>query len=578
MSDFDPDAFLAKNQMGGGFDPDAFLASRAKRRSADTKFGPEIYVPERDGALVPGGATEAPPGILDPALTGLASFTQGRLFGLPTKLMAARDAGNALLTPGKDTVETYRQRRDFYDNRLDEAQDRNPISSGAAGFAGLVSGGGSLAKATGLDRLGQKASGLVGIGKRLLAGGAAASAQEGLTGAVESDGDLTRGQVGEVARDATSRGARAFKWGVGGQALLGEPLRALANPATLVARADEGIAKAKTMATAMAEKDAAKRIASLKGDLGAEVQKGSRMTENIRRIPGDLAEMNARERVDLLRMGAQIARERADEALLQAKAIGLEEGPDKIGEFLSKGSKLDKAQQARAKAEAMLRAADDMQNEAARIASGKVLPDLNAPNLKMARELALESAPFKQLEGQVLSRNLQDLPEQSARIIASKATLDDVVKNRADDVAKGAEELLSPTAGLKRFKEVGLRYGLPILGASLGSMGGPVVAGIGAATGAGVNHAIGALAGAGLRPGAQALYRTFTQHPAAQNLMWSGVKRVAQMDPARAAPFAPALAAAGRRAPEPFAAGNEQMSPSSEEDRRRMIIEILSAP
>jgi hypothetical protein len=274
---------------------------------------------------------------------------------------------------------------------------------------------------------------------------------------------------------------------------------------------------------------------SLTGSLGAETQKGSRLTENIRRIPGDAVQGTPESQAALMTDAARIARERAEEMLNQAKAVGLEDVPQKMGEFLTKGSKVDKAQQARAHAQRLLDGAERLEADAARVAAGDLSPKAINANLKMARDIAMQSPAFKTLEGTVLSENLRTLPHQVAEIEAARAARDTAQSAMGETVQKRASELLSGKAAAQRGKELAIRYALPAAGSAagylmgdeygaLGKIGG---AAAGWAAGGKANGAIGALAGAGLRPGAQALYRTLTQYPAVKNALWKGAGKMA---------------------------------------------------
>lgn len=314
-------------------------------------------------------------------------------------------------------------------------------------------------------------------------------------------------------------------------------------------RADRGVSKAREIALARARQEATEEVESLTGKLGAETQKGSRMTENIRRIPGEAAQATPEGQAALMRDAARIARQHAEDMLNQAKAHGLEDVPDKVGEFLSKGSKLDKAQKGRSQAQRLLDGAKQMEDDAERVLRGELPQEQLTANLERARSIAMESAPFKTLEGTVLSENLRRLPKQVAEIEAARAARDAATRGLEENVAARGEELLSGAAAKQRLKELGLRYALPLAGAAAGETFGDEygVAGrlggaaLGWKAGGGANAAIGSLAGAGLRPGLQALYRTATQYPAVMNLGWKGAKSLASPRLAELVGHTPAL-------------------------------------
>lgn len=421
---------------------------------------------------------------------------------------------------------SYEITRDLVRGGLREAQETNPKTF----LAGEVLGGAALPVPGGVAAQGATR------GAKLLRAVGQGAAMGGAYGLGSSEGRVNRGEFGTAAADtalgvglgaaggALAEGVAAPLFEAGGK-LVAKGADALRK------RAGRGVSEAAERARSMALKEGTEEIGSLTGTLGGETQKGSRMTENIRRIPGEAAQATPESQAALMRDAARIARERADDMLNQAKAQGLEDVPDKVGEFLTKGSKLDKAQRSRSQAQRLLDGAKQMEEDAARVLRGEIAPDALNANLQKARDIALESAPFKKLEGTVLSENIRQLPEQVAKIEAARAARDAAAKGLDTNVAKRAEDILSGRAATQRLKELALRYALPgagaaagwALGDEYGALGSAGAALAGYKLGGGANAAVGALAGAGLRPGLQALYRTATQYPAVSKLLWRGV-------------------------------------------------------
>lgn len=425
---------------------------------------------------------------------------------------------------------TYEIGRDLVRGGLKDAREANPKTF----LAGEVLGG-SLVPVPG----GAAAAGATRGAKvlRALAQGAGTGAVYGLG---NSEASLGRGEYGDLATD-TALGAGIG--GVGGALAEGVVAPILEAGGRVVGkgldavrkRAGQGVRDAAARAEAMALKEGKDEVAALTGSLGAETQKGSRMTENIRRIPGEAAQATPESQAALMRDAAKLARQRAEDMLNQAKAQGLEDVPDRVGEFLTKGSKLDKAQKGRSQAQRLLEGAKQMEDDAEKVLRGELAPKALDANLQRVRDMAMDSANFKQLEGTVLSENLRNLPKQVAEIEAIRSARDAAEKGLGGNASKRAAEILSGKAATQRLKEQALRYALPgagaLAGEVLGDDYGPLGTAAGMAAGwklgGSANARIGALAGAGLRPGLQALYRTATQYPAVSRLLWNGVGGVA---------------------------------------------------
>lgn len=177
MAGFDPDAYLAKKRApaaAGSFDPDAYLAEK------------------RVGAV----AVEAP---------GLgASFARGAAQGI-TLGFADEIAG---LVESAFTGKTYRQARDESRAAFARAQLANP----KAYFAGEI--GSALVPGLGAAKA-------IKAGGTALQAGLRAAKIGGLSGAGASEADLTRGDVGGLARDVAIGGAASGVLGAGAVKLFG---------------------------------------------------------------------------------------------------------------------------------------------------------------------------------------------------------------------------------------------------------------------------------------------------------------------------------------------------------------------
>lgn len=452
---------------------------------------------------------------------------------------------------------SYEIGRDLIRGDLKEAQEANPKA-----FLGGELLGGVLLPVPG----GAAAKGL-SYGQRLLRAMGQGAAMGGAYGLGSSESGLNRGNYADTAVDtlmgaglgtaggALAEGVVAPVVTAGGK-LLAKGGRAIRDWAS------KGTKEAGERALAMARKEGTEEIGSLTGTLGGETQKGSRMTENIRRIPGEAAAATPESQAALMRDAARIARQRAEDMIQQAKAAGLDEAPDRIGEFLSKGSKVDKAQKARSQAQRLMEGAKQMEADAERVLRGELSPKALDANLQRAREFALDSAAFKQLEGTVLSENIRALPDQVAKIESARAARDVALRDFEANAQKRAEDLLSGRAAKERLKESAKRYALPLAGGYLGQemgddygvLGKAAGFGLGYKLGGGMNGALGALGGAGMRPALQSLYRTATQYPAVSRLLYGTASKLAPRG-AGVATKLPALLQQGSRSEEAMGMG-----------------------
>lgn len=237
----------------------------------------------QSGTALRGFAQGASLGFLDElaGLADVASELEGRgLPSLPSPLLGAANLPrtiSALLGPGRQALSErregeglvdalmrrYRQGRDAARGELATGAQANPKTAIGSQLAGAlllpVPGAGGA-------RVGSSLPGLV-------KGGTAMGAAAGLGG---SRADLTRGEGGQALFDA---GTSAAMGGAGG-ALAGG-LGVLAS--RLARRGGSVIGDAVAMRAAQDADEVAAEVARLKGQLGAETQKGSRLLENLQR-------------------------------------------------------------------------------------------------------------------------------------------------------------------------------------------------------------------------------------------------------------------------------------------------------
>lgn len=211
-------------------------------------------------AQQPGRVESAGRGALQGATAGFADEGAAFFDALIPGLSRAVNKDVLAGAPGDASFgDRYRTARDYYRGVNTQAREANPGSY----LAGEV--GGALIPIPG--------AGAASGGRALLrAGGQGAVQGVGYSGA-----DLTRGEVGELAKDASI----GTVTGVGGQI-------ASAGLGRLVAAGRERAARlltsAQKRAADQAEKEIAEQLASARGQLGAETQKGSRQVENLMRL------------------------------------------------------------------------------------------------------------------------------------------------------------------------------------------------------------------------------------------------------------------------------------------------------
>lgn len=425
------------------------------------------------------------------------------------------------------------------------------------------------------------------------AGAAKAGAAYGaLSGAGNSEADLLdKGEFGTLALDAVLGGAAGAAGGVAGKALgvgvgkLGEAVgrtRVGGLSKKVAEWAEKKLEAAKVKAGGMAQTEKLDEVAKLEGSAGGLTQRASRITENIRRVPGDEVAASGADLVRTKTAAAAAARQKAATLRLEADAAGLAEGvADRGGEFLSKGSKLAKAQSARGLVEFYEQAAERLEREAAEAAAG-TLKGVNT-GLAGERAAAIASPEFAATENFVLRHNIRDLPTAVPKAEAAWRAAHEARDALPENIAKRAEEILSPGEALNQVKMRAQRYLPPVVGDLVGRAGfSPLGGVIGGATGVALGQdwqsaSIGAFAGSALRPAGHALRKMF-QHPSVQAAVFGAVKRLAQTSPDSLGPFGKVLQQAAAKGDRAFAVTAYTLSARSPEfaDKVMSLVEAES--
>lgn len=208
---------------------------------------------------------------------GLHGLTQGfsdELGGAGTALM--QGATNLLPKTVADELdlsqgnagEAYRFSRDEERKKLEKEKEDNPTLATGANLAGSLVGGLALP----VGRVGSGIAGAIGSGALTGAGYGA------LNGLGNSDADLTKGDVAGAASDTAKGAALGAGLGAGVGAAGG-----LINAGTsaIAGKANSKVADALANARELAAKNVDEQAGKLRGQLGAETQKGSRQIENI---------------------------------------------------------------------------------------------------------------------------------------------------------------------------------------------------------------------------------------------------------------------------------------------------------
>lgn len=434
-------------------------------------------------------------------------------------------------------LDTYRKARDAERENVKRAQADNPKSY----LAGEIGGGLAVP--------------VPGAGVRTLGGAVKTGLALGsATGLGSSEADLTRGDVGGALVDTGIGGGLGIAGGAGGHVIgagagyLAERAKGLL--ANLGDRANRGIREAAQTAEDMAAKKEDKIINSLRGEAGAEVQKASRMSENIRRIPGSEDLGNAAAQARQNRAAAKAALQKAEELERSVGAAGVGDVIDQSGALVSKGSKAADALKGREKIAKLRAFADQAMEHADDLERGFANP-ADGAGIKAMREAALQSPELAAIENQVLMRNMEDLPLQKAAADSAQGAYRKSLQDRSGNIAKSKADLLGGKAALEALLARVKRYGPPMVGSLVGAtMGGPLGAAAGMAAGVAAGKGMEALAGAGMRPALRSWINLFTKYPAVQNTVWQGVKKLAQSNPAALGPYAARLEEAAARSPE----------------------------
>lgn len=444
----------------------------------------------------------------------------------------------------------YRKAREENRYLTDRAKQTQP----AAYYGGKVAG--SIASAPALPAATIPAA--AGLG----------SIQGGVEGAAQApDGQM----LPEAVKGAAFGGAFGAA-GAGVGRLIGNYLGRGAQAVNQ--RADQGVEEARRLATAMAEKDVGQTVAILRGEAGGAASRVGNIIGNIEEIalPADVPRRTVGEMREALATQISAIEEDISEATSKALASGVD--PEdlaglRLGEFLSKGSKLDVAQKAAKKLATYRAAAESLKERLAALADvpgERLMPD-TAGQLRQSQSALLEDPRFLDVKQNVLANALSDFNSAAADATAKRAVLQEAMLGKDEAVAKRAAELLSGKAASSRIGQLALRYGPPLAGSVVGGMlgdtaGAAAGAGVGVALGGKLSDAVGALGGAGLRPAIQSVYRTVTQSPAVQSRAWQAVKvasgsdwlpRLLAQNPDAMGEYGAILSSALQRGPAAFA-------------------------
>lgn len=293
MAGFDPDAYLQAN--GGAFDPDAYLKAGAP-----------------------------PPAPVGQAESGVRGALQGASLGFGDEAAAAIDAALpglsrrfnpeplAGVAPDASLQDRYAAARDYYRGRNASAQEANPKTYLGGQVAGAV-----------LSTRGVPVKGPAGVANAAGLGAA--------QGAGYSEADEGLG----LARDTALGGALGLA-GHGAGALVGGAASKVQGAAGRL------LGKAHGRALGQATQEVDEALASTRGQLGAETQKGSRYIENLLRFEsaGTLTPAQQAELAALRQAGVV-------DNLAQSVAQGtLEALPAQAGTIAAKRAALDAATQA----------------------------------------------------------------------------------------------------------------------------------------------------------------------------------------------------------------------------------------
>lgn len=558
MAGFDPDAYLQKKRQEGGdtnsvqpFDPDAYLGKSLLGTQEDPDAPKPEHLPIRQdagsalqyaketgegfGRGVQQGATlgfgdewaglaSAAGGTVGRAIDTVQDFS--RLGRMPT----LEELGPLMRSMRSQGVNDYREGRDDYRADTDRIREAAPVAT----FAGEVAGGilpgvltaGAASPATvgvarGLGTIGGGTGGALmsqapNLGARILASAGAGGSLGLLSGMGNTNADLTRGSPLDVVQALKDMGTGGLLGGV-----LGGVAPALsAGAGALVQKGRELQSAAQQRAQALAREAIQKELNSARGALGGATQGLNRTMENIARVEVTPAQQTAGDLGRQLQSAARAAREEADNLMQGLIGRGREDAVEAGGEWLSKGSRLDRAQRAAQRAKQLTDGAARAERQASELlarADDVLSTDDVAAQVNAARQRLMQSPEWSQGNAALLSSQLDEFVPELQRVQAARQAFEAASEQFPQAVQDRAARLVGPQAAGDWAKRVATRYAAPLTGAVLGGQaGGTLGAGIGLATGEGI-HALAGLAGAGVRPALQSIRRGVTQNPAVMN-------------------------------------------------------------
>lgn len=498
--------------------------------------------PSKADSFVRGGRQGASLGFADED-TALKAAVLGAGGDALSAIQEGRFSDLAAL-PGR-AVEGYRAIRDVERRADEQARSANTKSF----IGGEIVGGAPTVLLPG------------GAGRQALALAAGAGAA-GATGRSEAE------TASGLAQDAALGGAL----GAAGQAIgskVGEGLDAARQ--WVLRRAQQGKDAAATLAGAQAKDLIGKQVKQAQSAAGSAASNARNVMENVEGInlPVDNARRTVGEAREALLGQIDALDDALEAATARAQAMGVDPSslsPGRVGEFLAKGSKLDKAQKAAKSIQALQAAREKLVGEYQGLgqrAVDELLPDEFGP-LREA-QAALRSDPrFEDLKQNVLKNSLRDFDSAAAKAVAEREAFQQALASQADDEAALAQRLLSGEEALSQVGQRVQRYAAPLAGSLLG---GGIGAGVGLAVGNDPTDALlYGLGGAGARPAIQAV-RRMAGHPSVQNAAWSGLERLAKMAPESFGRFSGPVSQAAARGPEALQALEKVLNDTSPEWR-----------
>lgn len=294
--DFDPDAYLKKKEAqkaapADDFDPDAYLAAKGVAAPAEEAAAPiRIGEPSTKEKVLSGALSFLGSG--GKAIDELRGAHEASKPWSLSDWLSDRIGGAMPQVSAPSPLDIYRRVRDQTRRDVSQAQREHPVASVIGAVAPqLVGGGGTLLA-------------------RLLASGATGA----IDAAAGSNSDLTKGEGAQFAKDTGVGGALGLAAGAGGE-VLGAGARGIARGAA---------SRLGGVVSSQAAKDAAAvadEVASLRGQLGAESQKASRLFENTQRATGGSLPPGASAIDPALQQKAMLALSDPATARLQEKVL-----------------------------------------------------------------------------------------------------------------------------------------------------------------------------------------------------------------------------------------------------------------